>query len=438
MGPERTFDYKKFRYPGEFEPRSDVFLAWIPDYVEGIDYRKACAEVIKALIGHVNVHINCGNQTNIDGVKSFLSAAGIDCTSTEYAGQRCVAVDLKGDGQWDKEIHFHQIPDWCWWLRDSGPDIMVDGEGGMAVVNNEWSDCGCYDKYGEAQQLTRRASLMMAISVGCNNIINTDLVTEGGDRESNGKGVLMCVEDTEVKRRNPEYTKEQIENEFKRIYNVEKVIWIPQPLAEDSHFLTGPLDYLEDGTPLWTGSIAGHIDEMCRFVSEDTVLLAEVTEEEAASNAIDAENYTRLEEAYEILSRETTVDGKPFKILRIPVGPQMIERMPKDQLGYEVWKAFFDEAGVAEDGTPWYDGDFAHMIQTGYCNFLICNDIVLGQHYWRPGMDESIKERDEKARKALQEAFPDREIITVDAFDINVWSGGIHCWTKDIPSPYDK
>lgn len=53
-------------------------------------------------------------------------------------------------------------------------------------------------------------------------------------------------------------------------------------MLEDDDIRKGPIDKMEDGTLIWPGSFAAHADEYCRFVDEDTVLLAEVTEEEAA------------------------------------------------------------------------------------------------------------------------------------------------------------
>ena len=116
----------------------------------------------------------------------------------------------------------------------------------------------------------------------------------------------MCIRDsTEVNKRNPEYTKQEIEQEYKRVWNLDKIIWIPQPLLEDDDIRKGPIDELADGTLVWPGSFAAHADEYCRFVGEDTVLLAEVTDEEAAESPVSAENKRRIDAAYEILKNET-------------------------------------------------------------------------------------------------------------------------------------
>ena len=156
-----------------------------------------------------------------------------------------------------------------------------------------------------AQQLARRCGAQMAIDLDVFDAINSDMVSEGGNREFNGAGVMIAVEDTEVNKRNPEYTKQEIEQEYKRVWNLYKIIWIPQPLLEDDDIRKGPIDELADGTLVWPGSFAAHADEYCRFVGEDTVLLAEVTDEEAAESPVSAENKRRIDAAYEILKNET-------------------------------------------------------------------------------------------------------------------------------------
>ncbi|HVE61296.1 MAG TPA: hypothetical protein VNA26_05735, partial [Chitinophagaceae bacterium] len=45
----------------------------------------------------------------------------------------------------------------------------------------------------------------------------------------------------------------------------------------------------------------GHIDLFCRFAGPNTILLAEVTKEEAKNNLVAAIDYERLEENYRIL-----------------------------------------------------------------------------------------------------------------------------------------
>lgn len=429
-------DLSRFRYPGEFEPQSDVFVIWFPDYCGGEgedDPRKASAQVIKSLLGHVNVHVNCGCQTSLEACKAYLAAEGVDVTDDATSGQRNVSADGPSEDEFSRTIRFHQFEDWNFYVRDNGPNVMIDGKGNAVHISPRWNNYGMNEKFEPAQQLARQSGIHMAVALECYDTVCSDLVSEAGDREFNGKGVLIAIEDTECRKRNPEYTKEEVEAEYKRIYNLDKVIWLPKPLLEDDDVRLGPIDKLEDGTLVWASSFAAHTDECCRFVGSNTILLAEVTEEEAASNPVDAENKKRLDAAYAVLKDATDAEGQPFTIVRMPVTKHLRCRFSQDDPITQSWKQFFDEAGgKAFDGTPWPTGDFCFLAASSYCNFLICNGVVLGQKYYREGMDLDIKAKDDQAEGILQGLFPDREVVMIDAFGLNLTGGGVHCWTKNV------
>lgn len=429
-------DLTNFRYPGEFEPQSDVFVTWIPDYCGGEgddDPRKVCADIVKTLLGHVNVHVNCGCQTSMERCKDYLGAAGVDVTDSTEGVLRNVSTEGAPEGAFSKEVQFHQFKGWNFYVRDNGPNIMVDGEGGAVHINPRWNNYSMNGKYEPSQQLDREMGAHMAVELECYNIVSSEMVSEGGDREFNGRGVMIAIEETECRRRNPEYTKEQVEEEYKRIYNLEKIIWLPQPLCQDDTVTKGPLDKLEDGTLVWPSSLAAHADEYCRFVGPKTILLAEVTDEEAQASPVNAENKRRIDAAYEILKAATDVDGEPFEIVRMPCPELMTCRLPQDDPIVAGWKQFFDEnGGAADDGTPFPEGDYCFFVAISYCNFLVCNDLVIGQRYWRPGLDEKIRKKDERARAVFEGLFPERTVVMVDAFGLNLTGGGVHCWTKNV------
>ena len=425
-------DYSKFRYPGEFEPQTDVFINWMADggkYFDGAN--QVLVDVIKALLGHVNVHVNCPCGVEIADAKATLAAAGVDVTDPVTDVVRNTNVDW--DSPFSPYIRFHKFDDWSISVRDNGPNIMVDDEGHTLGVNPNWSNYSNNDKHEAAQQVSRRSGVHMAVELGVYDWVSSDMVSEGGNREFNGRGVLIAVKDTEVRKRNPEYTLEEIEAEYKRIWNLEKIIWIPQPLLEDDQILNGPIDKLEDGTLVWPSSFAAHADEYCRFVSEDTVVLAEVSEEEAAKSPISAENKRRIDAAYDILKDETLPDGRPLNIVRIPSPVHLHVRENQEDPMVQGWKQFFDEnGGAAWDGTPWPEGDWCMLVSCSYGNFLVCNDVVIGQRYWHEGMDPAIKEKDDAAKAVLESVFPGRTVTMVDSYYLNVFGGGVHCWTKNV------
>ena len=140
--------------------------------------------------------------------------------------------------------------------------------------------------------------------------------------------------------------------------------------------------------------------------------------------------------AYEILKNETLPDGRPLKIVRMPFPEHLIFRGSQDNPTVMGWKQFFDEnGGVAFDGTPWPEGDYCFVNSCSYCNFLVCNDVVLGQRYWHEGMDPKIKEKDERAKAVLKSVFPGREVVMLDTYYLNLFGGGVHCWTKNVAMP---
>ena len=159
----------------------------------------------------------------------------------------------------------------------------------------------------------------------------------------------------------------------------------------------------------------------------------EVSDEEAASSKAGAESRRRIDVAYEILRAETDWEGKPFEIVRMPTAePIEVVIAPGDE-DYELYKGFIDEmGGKFMDGTPWPEGPVHFYAAASYCNFLICNGVVLGQRYYHEGMSEVVKEKDEQAKAVLESCFPDRKVIMIDSLALNLSGGGVHCWTKDV------
>jgi agmatine deiminase len=74
-----------------------------------------------------------------------------------------------------------------------------------------------------------------------------------------------------------------------------------------------------------------------------------------------------------------------------------------------------------------------YVFTTSYLNFLVTNGIVLIPKYWKPERSEMIKIKDKKAKEILQQAFPHRKIIQIDAEPLNHGGGGIHCITQQQP-----
>lgn len=410
-----------FRYAGEFEKQKAVMLCWPKEAYSAKEYNvhDVFVEVIKNLVYEVEVFVNCGVEGSITTCKETLSNAAVD-------------ID---------RIQFTQFADTSYWARDYGADILIDDNGKMRLINFKFNLYGFADDKEPTSLETAKIAPHQAIELGCFDIVNSDLISEGGDKEFNGNGILMTIEDTEVTKRNPEYSKQQVEDEFKRLFNLEKVIWIPHATFDDEDMLDGVLDVV-DGEPVYRSASAnGHIDEMCRFVNKNTILLAEVSEEEAEKLNSAKITKERLDKAYEILKNATNINGEKFKIVRIPCPePIYITAEPGDTI-YDIWQWFRALEGNCDtlrDGSPFPSGKIKIQPALSYCNFLIINGIVLCQSYWKEGLPETIKEKDEQAKKVLEAIFPDRKVITINTTALNILGGGIHCITKNIAHSNSK
>jgi agmatine deiminase len=60
-------------------------------------------------------------------------------------------------------------------------------------------------------------------------------------------------------------------------------------------------------------------------------------------------------------------------------------------------------------------------------NYYVCNDAVLTPQF-------GDRRADEKAKKVLQDLFPDREVVQLNIDPIAAGGGGIHCATQQQPA----
>lgn len=144
---------------------------------------------------------------------------------------------------------------------------------------------------------------------------------------------------------------------------------------------------------LWLdhGSIAGddtdsHVDILARFCSPDTIAYTQCTDP-------DDENYESLRAMEEQLRSFRTADGRSYNLVPLPLPDAM----------------YLDD----------------YRLPGSYANFLIVNGAVLV-----PGTGSP---KDEVARRALSELFPDREVVVIDCRALLSGHGGLHCVTMQFP-----
>jgi agmatine deiminase len=308
------------------------------------------------------------------------------------------------------------------WMRDFGPSFFTKGSQ-KSILDYGFNYWGYEKPDSESSKLHEEVdrSIAKQLNVPTRRAF---LIGEGGNRESNGAGVAMLVESVE-RQRNPKLNLELLTERHQKALGVSKVIWLKEGLVEDGYSFDGPVEkdiYL----PITTG---GHIDNIARFVNERTILLAEVTADEAKRSPLAAENRRRLEENLQILKQATDAEGRSFEIVRMPAADLQFETItPGDPVYDFLARLSYTDGSVFPKGKP---VKVAHA--ASYMNFLIANGVVLTSKLYRPGAPEPLKLKDQQSVDILKKIFPNRKIVAIDTRAINLGGGGIHCLTSHEP-----
>jgi agmatine deiminase len=178
------------------------------------------------------------------------------------------------------------------WLRDSGPNFVLDAAGARAAsvfTFNAWgAKCRPFDK--DAAIGGRVAALASARQ------FRSDLVVEGGGFLSDGEGTLITAESCVLNsNRNPGLSKAKADAELRAMLGVQKIIWLPGDLSD--------------------GATDGHVDGYVAFARPGVVLCETVADPSDPRFSIMAENRR-------VLESETDARGRRFELLPIVEAPR--------------------------------------------------------------------------------------------------------------------
>jgi agmatine deiminase len=285
------------------------------------------------------------------------------------------------------------------WIRDYGPTFVRDKYDNTQIIGFAYPHQKFTDYQNFAQFFSERMRLPFQRS---------GLYSVGGGREVNGRGTIILIEGYE-KIVNPGMSKAEIEAEYHNQLGQNHVIWLKRGIPQDDFLGFGPvLDNIYGYGTNW------HIDEFCRFANAQTILLAEVSPQDIARHPFYQLVHDRLEENYQILRQATDQDGHPFQIIRVPQAP------------------VFFAAGHIDTTSILYTP------VTSYLNFALTNKSVIVPTYYDEEAPEYVRLKDQEAIEKFQQIFPTREILTVNALDLNYDGGGLHCVTLPTPKKRTK
>ncbi|MEM6801691.1 MAG: agmatine deiminase family protein [Bacteroidota bacterium] len=400
--------------PAEYEKHDAIWLGW----QEFPPYRQPYLDIAQALVDKIPLKMIANDEASLLNLKSALEERNIDT----------------------KNIKFFIMEDNRLWMRDHGATYLLNESGEKMVLDFDWSAYGYYDfqlirnkgdkKLAQTEtdkELAKKTGMIDRWMAEKENIpiIEAGVVMEGGSIEVNGKGTLILCEKVTFQR-NPGKSKAELEAAFRKALGLSHIIWLPEGLADDPHFFSQIHgDFYGYGT-------GGHTDEFIRFVDDHTVFLAWVGEEDKDENPINQINYERMSKNLEILQHSTDQDGNPLEIIKVPIPDLMyqeVEVVEKLEGDYDL--------NVPEDWIGYSEkelkiGDKLKRVPaSSYLNYLVTNGLVLLPTY---ESEPTSIEKEERVKKQFQKAFPDRDLIFIDAMKLNYFGGGIHCITQQEPS----
>lgn len=340
------------RFPAEWENQQGILLCfphngkdW-PGKYEAIQW--AFVEFIKKVATYETVFLVVIDEKLKEKVNEMLEMARVNLNNVSFIIQKTNRS----------------------WMRDSGPIVVKNSETREAL-NFNFNGWAKYKNFQLDKHVPERVANFLDMPLTQVMYKGKPVIVEGGAIDSNGKGTLLtteeCLMHPDIQVRNPNFTKADYEAVFKEYLGITNVIWLGNGVeGDDTH---------------------GHIDDLCRFINEDTIVTI------VESDPKDA-NYAPLQDNLKRLQNAKLENGKSPKIIELPM-PNRV--------------------------------DFEDLrLPASYANFLVLNKCVLVPTFNDPN--------DRIALNILADCFTDREVIGISSIDL-IWGfGTLHCLSQQIPA----
>ncbi|MCC7173920.1 MAG: agmatine deiminase family protein [Bryobacterales bacterium] len=341
-----------FSMPAEWEPHEATWLAWPhnpTDWPGKLDsIRWVYTEIVRKISPGETVRMLAGSAAQEQLARRYLARAGAD------AGR----------------VEFIMHPTNRGWTRDSGP-VFVRRPGETAIVHFHFNAWAKYPDWRKDRRVPEIAAGRLGMQLFRAKRGARKFVLEGGGIDVNGRGTLITTEECylhpTVQVRNPGLGREQFEASLREYLGVTNVFWLGNGIVgDDTH---------------------GHVDDLCRFVNANTLVMIREDDPGDINHRPLAENWERIQD----LRLE---DGSKPEVVALP--------MP---------------------GPLYYDGD---RLPASYANFYIANAAVIVPTFNDPN--------DRVALGILGELFRDRPVVGIHAVDLVLGFGTLHCLTQQQPA----
>jgi agmatine deiminase len=336
-----------YSMPAEWERHEATWVSW--PHPDGASFPSAYDRVVPVFV---------------EMVKALLESE-IVRINVRDAQQEAEVRALLGNGPAGR-VEFFDVPTNEPWCRDHGPIFLKRKERPrLAAVNFGFNAWGYKLSPFEEDDA---AATLMAEKIGVPVFDFGEFVLEGGSIDVNGQGTVLTTESCLLNpNRNPDLSREQIEANLRESLGVTQVLWLGDGIEGDD--------------------TDGHVDDITRFVSPNTVVT--VVEEDE-----DDLNYEPLELNFRRLRTMQLSNGSPLRVLKLPM-PSRIARK-------------------------------GQRLPASYANFYVGNTVVLLPAYHDTN--------DAPAASVLKEAFPGRKIVSIDCREL-IWGlGAFHCLTQQQPA----
>lgn len=272
------------------------------------------------------------------------------------------------------------------WMRDVGPTFLKNAQGDIRAV--DWAfnaygghQYGLYSPWNQDDAVAKTVCDHFEIDA----YRLDDFVMEGGAFHVDENGLVLVTEYNLLHPgRNPNLTKEKIEQRLLEALGAKKIIWLPRGIYNDE--------------------TREHVDNVATFIGPGHVLLAYATDVRDAQQPLSERTMAALQAA-------TDLEGKPLKISTIT--------MPK-----AIHRTYFESAALTQLEKS-KKRPMNERLAASYLNLYLVNGGVI--------VPQFNQKFDAIAYEQLKLVFPDRKVVMIDSKEVLLGGGNIHCITQQMP-----